>query len=459
MTNIFVDGTISESLRMMLTERLKVVSVDTEADIVVTADIAYSARNKLVVYITSEPFVKEAVYVDCSLDVHTQASLIENIVKASDIKDKIYADTQLIIDSNYRSLFSKFHAILNSMPECMVQVDREGTILFSNTKFLETYGAEIYDEPTNLFELFDTGTAKLLIKKLSSFVNGEVFEFNGTMVQTNGDLINISGNVTDLPGHEKTFEVMFEDVTEKMANLVKMRKEEKQAILAGFSRHISHNVINALTAAGGFIRQIKAKTENNMLTQNLWQIIEGKLGLIEEIVAAYNDYTHSLTLKAEETTVVADYLADLMGQISSKEIDRRFSAHLYKYVDSYNLDYDASDVGEPFACAINPLFLKLGICYLIKDNIRYFGTGKPLQYKVKSYTENGKFYVRIDLDDVQLTEAVAATMYKPWDHQIQSQSYDYWGIMIASTIMERHNGSLTIVPYEGGVRFNLVFNG
>ena len=88
--------------------------------------------------------------------------------------------------------------------------------------------------------------------------------------------------------------------------------------------------MNALTAAGGFIRQIKAKTESDAHIHNLWKIVDNKLLLIEEIISGYNDYTHAISFKLTENVDINEFMSQLVISLAEKNVDRNFTVYLYK---------------------------------------------------------------------------------------------------------------------------------
>lgn len=359
-------------------------------------------------------------------------------------------------DPRVEYFVNKLENILNAAPESILEVDASGAILFHNTKFSHIYDPNSPVIDANIFDIFDEETSAYLKRYMSWELADRNSEFIGRLVKKSGESINIAGHITALQDDNYHFEIIFDDITSKIAKIQKVKKIEEQSIVAGFSRHLSHNVMNALTAAGGFIRQVKAKTDkNDMHTQNLWRIIDEKLLLIEEIVAGYNDYTHATSLMTSDSVELFGFFKDLTMEIAEKRIDRNFSAYLYKFINFYNLTYDF-DGGAPFTNRANKMFLKLAVCYIMKDCIRYFGNDS-LQCHVSIESGNGDFSVNINMDGVEIPEHIVETMFKPWEHQMLNQSFDYWGIVIALTIMEKHNGKMEILRTDGGLCFKLNF--
>ena len=351
---------------------------------------------------------------------------------------------------------NKLEHILNASPESIVEIDLTGDIFFYNRKFATIYQNTDYIIEENVFNIFDETTSAEIKRCMGAALQGNDSNFSGKLINKKGESLSIAGHVIALSDDSYNFEIVFDDITTKISKILQMRKIEEQSIVAGFSRHLSHNVMNALTAAGGFIRQIKAKTESDSHIQNLWRIVDNKLSLIEEIIAGYNDYTHAISFKLTESIDLYDFFKDLIMSFSQKEIDRNFTAFLYKFPDSYEVEYDF-DQASNFNVLGNKMFIKLAICYVLKDNIRYFSGQLPLKYKFSLITDEDYFTLLIDLFDVDVPDYIIESMFSPWKHTMLSQSFDYWGIVIAGTIVERHHGKASVERIENGLRFSFQF--
>ncbi len=351
---------------------------------------------------------------------------------------------------------NKLEHILNSSPESIVEIDLTGDIFFYNRKFAKVYQDDDFLIEENIFKIFDETTAAEVKRCMGAALQGTDSNFSGKLINRKGESISIAGHVIALSDDSYNFEIVFDDITTKITKILQMRKIEEQSIVAGFSRHLSHNVMNALTAAGGFIRQIKLKTESDAHIQNLWKIVDNKLSLIEEIIAGYNDYTHAISFKITENVDLYEFLSELIVSLSEKNIDRNFTAYLYKFVDSYNAEYDITH-GRSFHILANKMFLKLAVCYILKDNIRYFSSCLPLKYRFELKANTEVLTLIIDLYGVEAPDYIIDSMFSPWKHTMLSQSFDYWGIVIAGTIVERHHGKSKVERIENGLRFSFEF--
>ena len=328
---------------------------------------------------------------------------------------------------------NKLEHILNSSPESIVEIDLTGDIFFYNRKFAKVYQDDDFLIEENIFKIFDETTAAEVKRCMGAALQGTDSNFSGKLINRKGESISIAGHVIALSDDSYNFEIVFDDITTKITKILQMRKIEEQSIVAGFSRHLSHNVMNALTAAGGFIRQIKLKTESDTHIQNLWKIVDNKLSLIEEIIAGYNDYTHAISFKITENVDLYEF-----------------------FTDSYNAEYDISQ-GRSFHIIANKMFLKLAVCYILKDNIRYFSSCLPLNYKFELKANSEILTLAIDLYGVEAPDYIIDSMFSPWKHTMLSQSFDYWGIVIAGTIVERHHGKSKVERIENGLRFTFEF--
>lgn len=445
-------------LRRVLTPLFPIVYAITSADVIITEEAHDFLTDKLVIQISSNPSesgktlqLSSKLPIDTLVEVIKSSILTAHILKNNNNPLNIYS----VQTPRVEYFINKLENILNAAPESILEIDATGAILFHNVKFSQIYDPEQPVIDDNIFDIFDRETSEYLKQYMSWESMERNSEFIGKLVKKNGTTINIAGHITALQDDNYHFEIIFDDITSKIAKIQKIKKIEEQSIVAGFSRHLSHNVMNALTAAGGFIRQIKAKTESDLHTQNLWRIIDEKLSLIEEVVTGYNDYTHSTTLMTNDSLELFGFFKTLIVEIAEKRIDRNFSAYLYKFKDFYTLTYDFSN-GAPFGCRANKMFLKLAVCYILKDCIRYFGNDKLNCNVFITQIDNG-FSVIINILGVDVPDNIVDSMFRPWDHQIFSQSFDYWGIVIAGTIMEKHNGKFKISKTANGLRFALEF--
>ena len=351
---------------------------------------------------------------------------------------------------------NKMEHILNASPESIVEIDLTGNIFFYNRKFAKVYQDGEFLIEENIFKIFDENTAIEVKRCMGAALQGSDSNFSGKLINKKGESISIAGHVIALSDDSYNFEIIFDDITTKITKILQMRKIEEQSIVAGFSRHLSHNVMNALTAAGGFIRQIKAKTESDAHIHNLWKIVDNKLLLIEEIISGYNDYTHAISFKLTENVDINEFMSQLVISLAEKNVDRNFTVYLYKITDRYELEYDLSE-SRPFHILGNKMFLKLAVCYILKDNIRYFSNCQPLHFKIKLSANNDFFTLFIDLEGVEAPDYIIESMFSPWKHTMLSQSFDYSGIVIAGPIVERHHGKSKVERIENGLRFTFEF--
>ena len=460
---IYLDLPTMPKLKKELSKIFDICSLADDADVVIAERSDNYIHNSLLICISSDNAekVEDVVYLSDKLRITQLIQSIKisistySVLKYKDRTSNRATGNTSEHDATVEYFISRLENILNSAPESIIEVDVTGAILFHNVKFSQIYDPDCSIIEGNIFDIFDAETSAELKKYMSWELTDKNTEFIGKLVKKNGLIINIIGHITALAGDNYHFEIIFDDITSKIAKLQKMKKIEEQSIVAGFARHLSHNVMNALTAAGGFIRQIKAKTENNLHTQNVWRIIDEKLSLIEEVVAAYNDFTHATSLITNEKVELYNFFKTLMTDIKEKRLDRNFSAYLYKFTDFYNMECDFSK-GKVFESRANKMFLKLAVCYILKDCIRYFG-GNILDCSIKLENINDEFLVIISIKNVDVSDNILSTMFRPWDHQMLTQSFDYWGIVIAGTIMEKHNGKAEINKQDNDLNFILKF--
>jgi hypothetical protein len=99
----------------------------------------------------------------------------------------------------------------------------------------------------------------------------------------------------------------------------------------------------------------------------------------------------------------------------------------------------------------------MAVCYIIKDSIRFFDEYVPLRFKITTEEQKDRFTIEIRLHDVDVDTAIINTMLQPWNHQVLSQSFDYWGIVISNVIVEKHGGTMHLRKDSAGLSFILEF--
>ena len=218
---------------------------------------------------------------------------------------------------------------------------------------------------------------------------------------------------------------------------------EEAAIVGGFARHFSHNVLNSLLVASSFLRQLKPLTDKSDQADYLWKIVSEKLRFIEELVNGYNDYNHVLTLKMTEEVDVPAFYNELIVSIANKTFEKAFSAYLSYYVNRYSMTYDLHPPSGRLLRA-NSLFLKLAFCYILKDTIQYLGADSTtVNFHVVTQSSKDDFSTTIVVKNASMPPEILNTMFKPWHHQMFAQSFDYWGLAIAHSILKEHGGTFT----------------
>ena len=462
MKKMYLNLPTLDKLEMLLKETFNLSDTLTGADIVITEGELEFINGKLVISVSDRRRDSGTVYISKSLSTEAIYQAIRASVDTYTLTSSHFSfnpSYHVLKDSDPQVgyLVKKLENILNSAAESILEIDEFGSVLFHNKKFATVYDSVNTVFDGSIFSVFDADTASSVRQILLQVTADTPMEFSGRIRSRNGALLPVEGYITVLPGDTVHYEIIFEDVTEKLLRRQKVKKSQEQTIVAGFARHLSHNVMNALTAAGGFIKKVQAVTDHTLYTQNLWHIINDKLMLIEEIVAGYNDYTHAASLRKTENIDLTAFFRELTENLAKKDVDRSFTAYLYKLTDGYSLSYDFAHAA-PFFAEANKMFLKLAVCYIFKDNIRYFSGNLPIEYKVSVATSLNSLTFSIVAVNVDVSEQIVETMLKPWDHKMLSQSFDYWGIMIASAVIEKHNGKLRISREDGKLKFDLIFN-
>ncbi len=458
---LFIDTPSKPDISSCIASKYKVSNNLIDANVVISENEITLPADILYINISNKRKAHNILFIDISLDVETIILLIEGMAATYINTMKIcrYVANPQLKNSGALLLTDKlnrYENIINNIGFSVLYINKTGEILYSNKHFNDLRRDSKEGLMKNFFAMLD----QKLIATLRSFIESssvvKMRDFVGSIILDNDATLMIEGKIVSFKEDKGHYEIVFDSMIDKVKSSENIRKLEEQALVSGFSRHISHNIMNALTAAGGFIRQVKSRTDSDPYMSNMWKIIESKLQLIEEVVLSYSDYTHSLSFKLNNEVNLSHFYKDLVTTIADKQIDKDFSAQLYRFTDMYDMTYDFTAL-DNYTVMGNIQFLKLSLCYIIKDNIRFFADDVPLSFRVKSSVINNRFSLTILIEGVEIADQVLSTILEPWDHSIHIQSFDYWGIVIAKQVIERHMGQLEICKTDNGIEILLLF--
>jgi PAS domain S-box-containing protein len=465
-------------LDKLLDECFSFTNNPNEADVIVTdnPDMLREARLNIIV---SENVPENNVSVSPDLDPESMLEAIKLSVKTYSISPRIdkiamlQEQNMLLSEANkglvelYNLIDNKNHQIeflknkleniINSAGESIVEIDQNSNLIYANRKFADTTGYQQEDwGKMNFVDIVQEQDKQRYLDTINVVAVEKTSNLQMKIRIQNGAFITINAYITVIDNGERHFEIIFEDISKKLLIEQHMKKLEEKAIVAGFSRHLSHNILNALTVAAGFLKKIKKETCISDSVGHKWGIVEQKCKLIEEIVTGYNDYTNAISMQQDEDFNLNEFVQGLFSELKEKTFSKNFSAFLYNFTTQYkaeaNFDFD-----KPVPVQGNTLFLKMALCYIIKDSIRYFEEYTPLEFEIETKELNGRFCIIMRLPQVDVPSAILETMLQPWNHQVLSQSFDYWGIVIANVIIEKHGGTMSLKKSDDGLFYTIEF--
>ena len=458
---LFIDTPSKPDISSRVALKYKVSNNLIDVNIVISENEIKLPDDMLYINISNKQKTDNTLFIDISLDIDTILLMIDSMIMSylstmemcrKLANPELNSSDALLLSSK----LNKYENIINNICFSVLCINRTGDILYSNRHFNDLRR----DGSQGLIKNFFTMVDQRLTATLRAFIESGSFmkmkDFVGSIILNNDITLVIEGKIVSFKDDGDHYEIVFDSMIDKVRSSENIRKLEEQALVSGFSRHISHNIMNALTAAGGFIRQVKSRTDTDPYMSNMWKIIESKLQLIEEVVLSYSDYTHSLSFKLNNEVNLSSFYKELVTTIADKKIDKDFSAQLYRFADMYDMTYDFT-ASDNYTIMGNVQFLKLSLCYIIKDNIRFFSDDVPLSFHVRSDIINNRFSLTISVLGVEIADQVLSTILEPWDHSIHIQSFDYWGIVIAKQVIERHMGQLEISRTDNGIEILLLF--
>ncbi|WP_415238240.1 PAS domain S-box protein [Seleniivibrio woodruffii] len=449
-----------------------------DADIIITDNTDFIRENKLNIiiseltpenHISINPKIPTACMLkDIQLAVKTYSIspridrisfLQEQNALLSEANKGLVELYNLIDNKNHQIEFlkNKLENIINSAGESIVELNEELSITYANLKFSDTtgYGRD-NSVGKNFFNMVHPQDSDSFKNSLALAASEKTANLQMRLRVDNGAFITINAYVTMVKNTLPHYEIIFEDISKKLLIEQHMKKLEEKAIVAGFSRHLSHNILNALTVAAGFLRKLRTESALNEQQEQKWNVVEHKCRLIEEIVTGYNDYTNAISMRPDEDFDISEFLKAAFIEIRDKSFSKNFSAFLYNFLDQYTMTAEFGET-RPRIVPGSRMFLKMAACYIIKDSIRFFDEYVPLKFHISAEDINGKFTINIRLHDVDVDTNIINTMLQPWNHQVLSQSFDYWGIVISNVIVEKHGGSMHLTKDAEGLSFIIEF--
>ncbi|MGE4318786.1 MAG: PAS domain S-box protein [Deferribacterales bacterium] len=465
-------------LDKLLNECFSITGDANEADIVVTDNIDVLKENKLNIII-SDNVPENHVAIPTNHTPEAMLDYVKLIVKTYSISPRIdkisFLQEQnallseankglvelynLIDNKNHQIEFlkNKLENIINSAGESIVELSEDYIITYANMKFSDTTGyAHDKTAGINFLSMIHPDDLEKFKETISLVHTEKTSNVQVRLKVENGAYITINAYMTEIKNSVPHYEIIFEDISKKLLIEQHMKKLEEKAIVAGFSRHLSHNILNALTVAAGFLRKIRSETSLNEQQEQKWNVIEHKCRLIEEIVTGYNDYTNAISMRLEDTVDIAEFISDTAKELADKTFSKNFSAFLFYFTDQYTLTTEFNHK-KGYEIHASKMFLKMALCYMLKDSIRYFDEYAPLNFKLRTESVNGRFCVILRLYGVDVSSAILETMLQPWNHQVLSQSFDYWGIVITNVIVEKHGGIMSLRKDSEGISFVIEF--
>lgn len=448
------------------------------ADILIVDEYSKTSKDKLNILITKDK-MNDVLCISPEENIDSTVNYLKYIIKGHSISPRINKlkaieeQNALLSEANkglvelynliesknnqIQFLKNKLENIINSAGESIVEINKDGEVIFANNKFSTTTGySRKQIERMNFFLLLEGNLRTQFIDAINNLSGDTINDISTRLKKFDNEYIDIQGYMTLIKGDDVHYELIFQDISHKLQLEKQMKYLEEKAIVSGLSRHLSHNILNALTVAGGFLKKLREEGNQTDMMKHRWVIVEDKFHLIEEIVTGYNDYTNVINLKYTDNLDVAAFYQELITDVANKKFEKTFSAFLYNFLDQYEIT-SSFKFERPCRMEANKNFLKLGFCYIIKDILRYFGDESPMVFEITTELYNGRYAIIIFVDNIDVPQPVLETMCQPWNHNMLTQSFDYWGIVIASVIVEKHGGSLEISKYKNGLKLKMLF--
>lgn len=348
-----------------------------------------------------------------------------------------------MIDGQARLPVNLLHDVLDRAGLGMASVGRDGVLLTTNREAEEILGGPCAGRMlTDVVLEKDRGRLEEAIRTLRqggrSVVELEV-ECPGP-----GDTRHLTLILVP-PQPGGPLECAIVDRTWRLHHERCLRKLEERAIVAGFSRHLSHVLINATLSLGSHLKQVERRTrdcpEASAATSQAWRDLER----VEEVVRGYQDYVALMGIVPREVSpfglAVADFVASL-GEEGDTAV-RRIVASVQGRLQLVTRDNASKHV----AVALDPSFFNKGLAYLLRGavhNALARGGAEPVELHLTTWNDHRWAMLELATPGIVTPPDAMASLYSPWLHQMLVQTFDDWGVTIANGMTEQLRGSLTV---------------
>jgi len=415
---------------------------------VLTTGLSLSVENRVV-------FSGREVWLSTSLTpIKNQEGTVHAVLGISrDITEHRRADEELKASRRF------LETIIETEPECVKLIGRDGHLLMINRSGLNMIEAETFEQIKKqpVFPLISPQYLKAFKKLLHDVFQGKTGELTFQMTSLKGRTIWVDTRAVPLRSDKNEIIAMLaitRDITERRKLEEQLRQAQKMEAVGTFAGGIAHDFNNILTAIIGYgsILQMKIEQDNPLrtnvehiltsaergaqLTQRLLafsrkQIINPKLIDLHEIIRKIEQ----LLIRIMGDDIALKTVLDdetLMVTVDTGQIEQVLM----------NLATNARD-SMPGG---GTLTLETGSMELDEGYTKTHGYGKPGRYAVITVSDTG----------TGMTETTRARVFEPFFTTKEIGKGTGLGLSIAYGIMKQHDGYINVYSEPGkGTTFKL----
>lgn len=224
-------------------------------------------------------------------------------------------------EQSLKNLRLQTQMILNSTGKMAIVTDSDNNIIMCNKTFMDIFELESPVTGRSVLEIADMFEIEIEKKNTARSSAGGKKEFRAAFSSKNGQrkelLINIS-DINDLEGSNLGRIIIGTDVTDMSKDQVRVRQQEKLAMIGQMAAGIVHEIKNPLAAIKGFSQLIGAKSTENR---------------IREYASAINDSINDLNKVVSDFLKFAKPVPSVMKAVSLNELlkslELMISTHAY----------------------------------------------------------------------------------------------------------------------------------
>ena len=350
---------------------------------------------------------------------------IGNIGVARDITEKLKAEENL----------RKLSKAVEQNPAAIIITDKHGYTEYVNPKFIEVTGYTSEEMIGNTPAILKSGSKspEEYAELWSTILAGNEWKGEFTNKKKDGTFFQeyaIISPIKNSEGEITHFVGVKEDITAKKEAEEKLRRSETLASLGRMTSYLSHEIKSPLTAIKLNIEVLMERMKSEHETSRSFEIINKEIKRLESLlkdVLQFSKQRETLFQKVSPDEILRQVVSLLNPVLESKNI---------KIINQLSPDPVKGDPGE----------LKTLFHQLIENSIDAIGSEGEIEF-LSVLDVNRKMH-RIFMRDTGCGITSSKRIFEPF--YTSKQTGTGLGLSIVQQIIEKHNGTISLIYSEPG---------